>query len=192
MAGLGPSPVRERETAGLGAWEFRAGVPAPGLSAGQTAGRRARCPRGARRAGGRPKANPSATKSRAWNEGSSSGFSRPFQTLARNLGRSAQVSIAQLQTEAAGRTWLEWEQHLGSTDEVGACMGSQRRNTLPRRRQQPQHTLRRPPRHARNTHTQPHQAQHTGDTHLVTQPHPSRPPGSSGKSKWWGYWFHFL
>ena len=153
MAGLGPSPVRGRETAGLGAREFRAGVPTPGLSGGQTAGRRARCPRGAQTAGGRPKANPSATKSRVWNEGSSSGFSRPFQTLARNLGRSAQVSIAQPQTEAAGRTWLEWEQHLESTDEVGACKGSQGHNTLPPRRQQPQHTLRRPPRHARNTHT---------------------------------------
>lgn len=152
MAGLGPSPVRERETAGLGAREFRAGVPGPGLSGGQTAGHRAGCPWEARRAGGRPKANPSATKSSAWNEGSSSGFSRLFQTPARNLGRSAQVSVAQTRTEAAGRTWLEWEQHLASTDEVGACTGSQRHNTLPPRRQQPQHTLRRPPRHACNTY----------------------------------------
>nr|CAI9700973.1 unnamed protein product [Rangifer tarandus platyrhynchus] len=124
LAGLGPSPVRERETAGLGAREFRAGVPAPGLSGGQTSGRCAGCPRGARRAGGRPKANPSATKSGAWNEGSSSGFSRLFQTPARNLGRSAQVSIAQPRTEAAGRTWLEWEQHLASTDEVGLYLNA--------------------------------------------------------------------
>ena len=40
---------------------------------------------------GGPKANPAATNSRARKEGSSAGFSRPFQTPVQKLGRSASL-----------------------------------------------------------------------------------------------------